>query len=262
MAAYKWADAAPAAQAALDEARRSVMPEAAHGVFVSATVKGFTFEKAYARPDTSGLVGYTFKAVGRGYAGNIETIAGVDLTGRLAGIKVVSQKETVGMGTKITEVRPAKSVLEVLRPGAGAFVPRKLAVDLGGSWKGTVEVKNAEAAAEVEKALAAGDTARVVSALPGALGVVGRGALPEDPAVATALACLVIKGLRDNPIPWWQIQFLGKRASDLVLSKAKSDTTIQAITGATVSSRAVTESVKSGIVQLEQAVGGFKGAKP
>jgi electron transport complex protein RnfG len=250
--------AADSKSTADDLARRSVLPEAAYGVFVPATAKGFTYEKAYADCDTSGLVGYTFRAIGRGYAGNIETIAGVDLAGKLTGIKIISHKETAGMGSKIAEIRPAKSVLDALKPAPATFVPRKIAVDLGGAWKGVVQIKNAELTAEVEKALTAGDTARVVTALPEAMTTVGQDAWPENRDLVYTIAGAVVKRLRDDALPWWQVQFLGKRGADLVVSKAKSDTTVQAITGATVSSRAVTESIKNGIVQLEQAVGGFK----
>lgn len=49
------------------------------------------------------VIGYALKTVSGGYGGDITTITGIYLDGKLAGIKVVSNSETPGLGTKIEE---------------------------------------------------------------------------------------------------------------------------------------------------------------
>jgi hypothetical protein len=57
--------------------------------------------------------------------------------------------------------------------------------------------------------------------------------------------------------PWFLKQFIGKPHGGLLVTTEQTDRYIQAITGATVSSVAVTESVREAMSQLETAVGGF-----
>jgi Na+-translocating ferredoxin:NAD+ oxidoreductase RnfG subunit len=244
-----------------DPARRSVLPGAAYGVFVPAEANGFVFQRGYGNADTTNLVGYTFKATGRGYSSNIETMVGVDLYGRITGMKIVSHGETPGVGSKIAEVKPPKSALDVLRATSGTPVTRKVPLDLKGAWKGIIEIENVELMGELEQAVACRDTARVVALSPQVMAA-DWGAIPAgDDALTYRLAQSVIKSLREDVMPWWQVQFVGKSVAALVLAKDKSDKTIQAITGATLSSRAVTESVRNAMVQLAAAVGGFRETK-
>jgi Na+-translocating ferredoxin:NAD+ oxidoreductase RnfG subunit len=244
-----------------DLLRRSVLPDAAYGVFVPAEANGFIYQQGYTSPDTTDLVGYTFKTTGRGYSSNIETMVGVDLYGRITGIKIVSHQETPGVGSKITEVKPPKSVLEVLHATPGTPLPRKVPIDLEGAWKGIVEIRDVELMGELEKAVTGRDTAGVVALAPRAM-VSDCGPIPAgNGALTYKLAQTVIKKLRDDVMPWWQAQFLGKSMVDLGPAKEKTDTSIQAITGATVTSRAVTESVRKAMAQLAAAVGGFKETK-
>lgn len=49
------------------------------------------------------LIGFVFKAGGKGYSSVIETLAGIFLDGKISAIKVISQNETPGLGTRITE---------------------------------------------------------------------------------------------------------------------------------------------------------------
>jgi electron transport complex protein RnfG len=56
--------------------------------------------------------------------------------------------------------------------------------------------------------------------------------------------------------PFFQTQFLAKAAGQLAVDKDGGQ--IVSITGATISSRAVTNSIKKGIKKLEQEIGGFK----
>lgn len=57
------------------------------------------YYKAFAREDSSQLVGYAFKSEGNGYSSVIETIVGIDTMGHVKHIKILSQKETPGLGT-------------------------------------------------------------------------------------------------------------------------------------------------------------------
>ncbi len=63
------------------------------------------YYKGFDSPDTTGLIGYAFIASGIGYSSTIETMVGVDSTGKIIGIKVLAQGETPGLGTKVQEVR-------------------------------------------------------------------------------------------------------------------------------------------------------------
>ena len=55
---------------------------------------------------------------------------------------------------------------------------------------------------------------------------------------------------------WFQHQFLNKTADGLAVDKDGGE--IVSVTGATISSRAVTNSIKKGIGELQEKLGGFK----
>jgi electron transport complex protein RnfG len=57
------------------------------------------YYQAYANDDSSQLLGYAFKSEGNGYSSVIETMVGIDTTGQIKRIKILSQKETPGLGT-------------------------------------------------------------------------------------------------------------------------------------------------------------------
>ena len=63
-------------------------------------------------------------------------------------------------------------------------------------------------------------------------------------------------------MPWFQLQFVGRKHENLILTRDASGKRIQAITGATISSAAVTESVGEAIKLLQAKIGGFKEAQP
>ena len=145
-------------------AMRSVLPEAACGVYVRHrhTPSGgdtLTYYKGYRNADTTGLTGYVVKVQGRGYNGQVETVAGIGLDGRIAGLKVISQKETPGLGDKIVQVKSSKTG----NPG-----PSRLAVTIdapagrGRCWWSRSGTRNLWPS--LEKAAAAGDTALVAAA--------------------------------------------------------------------------------------------------
>jgi len=120
------------------------------------------YYEGYTSKDKSELVGYAFVAKGPAYSSVIETMVGVDTTGQILGMQVLSQQETPGLGTRIEEVKYGE----------------------------------------------------------------------ED--------------------PWFQRQFIGKIAENLKVDKDGGD--IQAITGATISSRALTKSVVEAFFQLKQEI--------
>ena len=60
----------------------------------------------YATPDTSEIVGYAFKAYGKGYSSVIETMVGIKPDGSIGKIKIISQKETPGLGARCEESKP------------------------------------------------------------------------------------------------------------------------------------------------------------
>jgi len=60
------------------------------------------------------LLGYAFKAVERGYSSDIVTMAGVTPEGTIVRIKVLSQNETPGLGTRIAEVIQKETLWDVV----------------------------------------------------------------------------------------------------------------------------------------------------
>ena len=61
-------------------------------------------KKAYIALDKNKQpLGYAFKAKARGYSSLIESLAAVDLDDNIIDIKILSQNETPGIGTKISE---------------------------------------------------------------------------------------------------------------------------------------------------------------
>ena len=87
-------------------ARKEVMPTASGGVFVLKDSTGdLPYYEAYSDPAGTQLVGYVFTTAQKGYSSTVETVVGVDLQWKIAGIKVTSQQETPGLGTKSTEIK-------------------------------------------------------------------------------------------------------------------------------------------------------------
>jgi len=123
----------------------------------------FVFWIGYADMAKTEPAGFVFVAMGVGYASTIATAVGVDAEGTIAGIKVLSHKETPGYDDKLDEVRD-------------------------------------------------GETA-----------------------------------------PWFPRQFIGKKATDTIALRADGGD-IDAMTEATITSKAVTESVSSGIKKLMEAI--------
>ncbi|MDD5408872.1 MAG: FMN-binding protein [Candidatus Omnitrophica bacterium] len=91
-----------AAQALAEEqsALKEVMPEAAKFAEVKPGQE-ILYYKALDSQDN--LIGFVFKASGKGYSSVIETLAGMFPDGKISAIKVVSLNETPGLGMRVTE---------------------------------------------------------------------------------------------------------------------------------------------------------------
>jgi electron transport complex protein RnfG len=55
-------------------------------------------------------IGYAFEMSGRGYAGDIKFMAGIDPSGKILGLTVLDQHETPGLGSRVNEVASTKYV--------------------------------------------------------------------------------------------------------------------------------------------------------
>ena len=85
-------------QAALKE----VMPLAAKVTAVKPdAAKEILYYKAFDRQGK--LIGFVFKASGKGYSSVIETLTGIFLDGKISAIKIISLNETPGLGMRVTE---------------------------------------------------------------------------------------------------------------------------------------------------------------
>ncbi len=126
-------------------------------------------------------IGACAVAKARGYASDIEVLVGVGLDGAVKGVRIMSSKETPGLGEKIREVEAKVTLVDM---------------------------------------------------------IMGKG--PAEPG--------------EPDIPWFLKQYIGKRSGDMNLTKGKGPgpDRIDAITGATITSRAVTEAVRRAV---ESAMG-------
>ncbi|MFA5092701.1 MAG: RnfABCDGE type electron transport complex subunit G [Candidatus Omnitrophota bacterium] len=92
------------AQAQLEEqlALKEVMPLAVKFATIKSNVDNkVLYYKAFDGQDK--LIGYVFKASGKGYSSTIETLVGIFIDDQISAIKVISQNETPGLGARVTE---------------------------------------------------------------------------------------------------------------------------------------------------------------
>ena len=91
-----------AAQAEEQAALKEVMPLADR--FSAVKPDGDKEILYYQAFDRQGkLMGFVFKASGKGYSGVIETLAGIFLDKKISAIKVISLNETPGLGMRVAE---------------------------------------------------------------------------------------------------------------------------------------------------------------
>lgn len=65
------------------------------------------------------LAGYCLKVTGSGYGGYMHMIVGLDKSGTIKGVQIISDQETPGLGTKIKEVRSGEKEPYFLRQFKG-----------------------------------------------------------------------------------------------------------------------------------------------
>lgn len=68
-----------------------------------------------AKDGQGNTVGYAFKAFGKGYSSTIETIVGITPDGKISNIKILSQNETPGLGSRIVEIEDNTTVLDKIQ---------------------------------------------------------------------------------------------------------------------------------------------------
>ena len=90
-----------AERAANEAARLEVLPAADNFDQVAAEGLPATVKEVYKAANGAG---YTFSITAQGYGGKntLKMAVGVDMDGKITGTKVLSHKETVGLGSKIT----------------------------------------------------------------------------------------------------------------------------------------------------------------
>lgn len=88
------------AQTEEDASLKEVLPEAAsfEPVKIGSDI---AYYKAY--DENKAFLGVAFKAQGKGYSSVIETIVGMAKDGKITAIKIISQNETPGLGSRVAE---------------------------------------------------------------------------------------------------------------------------------------------------------------
>jgi electron transport complex protein RnfG len=189
----------PAIQARKADKQKAALAVVLHGFTVGdeiiATASGAPFhywvgEKKNADDDGTVSLAYAFITASPGYSGNVESMVGVDDTGKILGIYIIEQKETPGLGARCMEVVSRYTI-----------------------WD-----------------------------------------LPE-----------IFSGKsKTEAVPWFQQQFTGRQANDKIHIVKLGDWTaekeqqllehnaITAITGATITGRAVINSINSGYAALRE----------
>ncbi len=96
------------------EALENVVPEAERYVKKSFS-KGDYYECYKGRK----LAGYALFSVANGYSGDIKMLVGIDKTGDITGLEVLSQAETPGLGARCVEVKRGQESPWFLKQFAG-----------------------------------------------------------------------------------------------------------------------------------------------
>lgn len=125
----------------LEEARQEVLPEAKS--FANAEFKdpanGQTFQYAAGFKEDGQLAGIVLSSSPKGYAGPIEMVLGLDSQGKISGVKILSQKETPGLGTKLADpsfLEPFRKVIN--EKSAPVFLVKKDGGDIDAITAATI----------------------------------------------------------------------------------------------------------------------------
>lgn len=101
-----------AAQKEEESALKEVLPQAEKFEAVASGDKA-DYYKAY---DTGGrLIGVAFIASAKGYSSVIEAMVGMRLDGTINAVKIISQNETPGLGSKITEAKSEMTIFDLFK---------------------------------------------------------------------------------------------------------------------------------------------------
>lgn len=85
------------------QAFKQILPQA--DKFLEGQTGRFTYYEGFKNKDRVGCV---LKVKAKGYAGNIDMLVGIDSRGAIQAVEVLSQQETPGLGSRITEIRQAE----------------------------------------------------------------------------------------------------------------------------------------------------------
>jgi len=97
-------------QKTFNEGLRAVLPGSGQGIIEPVMENdNILYYMGFADPEKTNLIGYAFQAPGQGYSSLIQTLVGMDTSGTILSIKVLSQKETPGLGTKCEEIRTGET---------------------------------------------------------------------------------------------------------------------------------------------------------
>lgn len=129
---------------------KAVLPDAAAFVSVEADVLEAAQAAAgdidcsavYRAEDAQGaLLGWGLRVAGRGYGGPIQLVLGLDSTGKVTGVTILSMSETPGLGTKVQSEEWFLEQFKGLPEGFGQQDIKKLD-SISGSTKSSRGVRN------------------------------------------------------------------------------------------------------------------------
>lgn len=91
------------AQAQAEEASsiKELFPGAANFQSIKSKAGEDIYYKAYNQEGN--FLGVAFKAIGKGYSSDIETLVGMTKEGKIIAIKIINQNETPGLGSRVNE---------------------------------------------------------------------------------------------------------------------------------------------------------------
>jgi len=92
-------------KALLEKARKEVLPQAVkfqqHTLKLEKDKKSLNYSSGWTKDGQK--TGVVVNVYPKGYGGTIEMVVGIDNKGKVAGVKILSQKETPGLGTKLSD---------------------------------------------------------------------------------------------------------------------------------------------------------------
>jgi electron transport complex protein RnfG len=94
------------------ESLKSVLPDAKD---FSQKISGKAIEYYKGFDEANSIVGYAFIGEGKGYSGPIVIMIGVDKNLDIKGIKILSQRETPGLGSRVEEVSGGGTIWDLFK---------------------------------------------------------------------------------------------------------------------------------------------------